>query len=317
MELHENVEERTAMKPIKRIVSTSFWEDEKVVETFSPEDKYFYLYLLTNPHTTQLGVYRLVPKTAAFELGYSKEAVCVLIDRFEKKYGLIKFSRETSEVAIKNYLRHSIVKGGKPVMDCLLKEESSIEDKSLLVYIYNNINNKENINNTVKEYLEHIKIYINDNDNERYVHESYHESYHDSSPSRELKKFNPPSVAEVDEYCLRNNLEYVNPNSFVEFYGSKNWMVGKNKMSNWHMAVSGWNTRSRDRGERKYVRQQIVMPKPIEVHTDRPERWRSCPDSTWSKLRPYAHDDGTFDWSTFDASVLTGEDLAWMRNNGM
>ena len=160
------------MKPIKRIVSTSFWEDEKVVETFSPEDKYFYLYLLTNPHTTQLGVYRLVPKTAAFELGYSKEAVYVLIDRFEKKYGLIKFSRETSEVAIKNYLRHSIVKGGKPVMDCLLKEESSVEDKSLLVYIYNNINNKENINNTVKEYLEHIKIYINDNDNERYVHES-------------------------------------------------------------------------------------------------------------------------------------------------
>ena len=56
---------------------------------------------------------------------------------------------------------------------------------------------------------------------------------------------------------------------------------------------------------------------PEVINPDRPERWRSCPDSTWSKLRPYAHDDGTFDWSTFDASVLTGEDLAWMRNNGM
>ena len=66
------------MKPINRVVSTSFWEDETIVNDFSPEDKYFYLYLITNPHTSQLGIYKLVPKTAAFELGYSKEAVMVL-----------------------------------------------------------------------------------------------------------------------------------------------------------------------------------------------------------------------------------------------
>ena len=168
------------MKPINRVVSTSFWEDETIVNDFSPEDKYFYLYLITNPHTSQLGIYKLVPKTAAFELGYSKEAVKVLLERFETKYDMIRYNDETCEVAIKNYLRHSVVKGGKPVMDCLIKEESRVEDKSLLGYVYDNNIYKDNLNITVKDYLIHLGCLLNkknndndnDNDNERIVHES-------------------------------------------------------------------------------------------------------------------------------------------------
>ena len=168
------------MKPINRVVSTSFWEDEKIVNDFSPEDKYFYLYLITNPHTSQLGVYKLVPKTAAFELGYSKEAVMVLLERFENKYDMIRYNKETCEVAIKNYLKHSVVKGGKPVMDCLIKEESRVEDKTLLEYVYDNNIYKDNLNITVKDYLIHLGNLLNknindndnDNDNERIVHES-------------------------------------------------------------------------------------------------------------------------------------------------
>ena len=43
---------------IKRIVDVSFWTDGKVDE-FSPEDKYFMLYLLTNPFSKQLGIYEI------------------------------------------------------------------------------------------------------------------------------------------------------------------------------------------------------------------------------------------------------------------
>ena len=55
---------------IKRLVDTSLWTDGKVDE-FTPEDKYFMLYLLTNPFTTQLGIYELSIKQAAFQMGYS------------------------------------------------------------------------------------------------------------------------------------------------------------------------------------------------------------------------------------------------------
>lgn len=259
------------MGSVSRVISTSFWEDEKVVTEFSPEDKYFYLYLLTNPHTTQLGIYRLVPKVAAFELGYSIEAVIVLLDRFENKYRMIRFNKATSEVAIKNYLRHSVVKGGKPVFDCLLKEESLVKDKSLLTYIYNNLKDINNLNITINDYINHLReVYINDNDNERIVVRIVDES--SESPKKPVKSrtsFTPPSAEEVMEYCIQNEKWYVDPEMFVSFYGSKNWYVGKNKMTNWHQAVAGWNSRSRDRGERRHLfPSHSEQKQPEEEHID-------------------------------------------------
>lgn len=305
------------MKGISRIVNTNFWLDESVVNDFSPEDKYFMLYLLTNPHTTQLGIYKFVPKTAGFEMGYSQEAVSCLIDRFENKYGIVKYSRKTGEIAIKNYLKYSVVKGGKPVMDCLLKEEEVVEDKSLLRYIYENMKNIDKLNITVKDYINHIPSILNenDNDNERYVDESWT----NRQAPRELKKtnkFEAPSVEEVADYCESNNLEYVNPSAFVEFYGSKNWMVGKNKMTNWHMAVSSWNRRAIERGDRKYL-STGYKKKEIKIFADRPERFQTCPESTWLKLKRYVDSDGNFDWSAYDPSIMNAEDKRWMASVGM
>ena len=157
---------------VKRVVDTEFWNDSKVSDLFSAEDKYFMLYLLTNPHTTQLGIYELSISKASNELGYSKDVVRVLLERFENKYGLIKYNEVTNEIAIKNFLRHSIIKGGKPVMDCLLKEEKKVKDKSLLNYIFNNLSvYGDTLNTTVKEFINNINININnnDNDNERIV----------------------------------------------------------------------------------------------------------------------------------------------------
>ena len=42
---------------IYRNVRLSFWTDNKVIDEFTPEDKYFYLYLLTNPQTNLCGCY--------------------------------------------------------------------------------------------------------------------------------------------------------------------------------------------------------------------------------------------------------------------
>ena len=50
---------------IKRVIDVTFWTDAKTDE-FSAEDRYFYLYLLTNPQSTQLGIYELSIKQAAF-----------------------------------------------------------------------------------------------------------------------------------------------------------------------------------------------------------------------------------------------------------
>lgn len=198
---------------IKRIVDTTFWTDGKVDE-FSPEDKYFMLYLLTNPFSKQLGIYEISIKQAAFQLGYSVDAVNVLIDRFENKYGIIRFSKETNEIAILNFLRHSIVKGGKPVEDCIRKEMTLVKNKSLIDTVFKHLKGREDLNFTVKNiinsYIDNnidndIKNEIdidndgdvendNDNDNERIVPRIVSESSNNSNntqtdPNNALRMF--------------------------------------------------------------------------------------------------------------------------------
>ena len=72
---------------IKRIVDTKFfWTDEKILDNYSAEDRYFLLYLMTNPHTSQVGIYKLPKKIMGFEIGYSKECIETLLTRFSDQY---------------------------------------------------------------------------------------------------------------------------------------------------------------------------------------------------------------------------------------
>ena len=72
----------------------------------SDTKNYGIVYLLTNPFSKQLGIYEISIKQAAFQMGYSVDAFNVLLDRFENKYKIILFSKETNEIAILNFLRY-------------------------------------------------------------------------------------------------------------------------------------------------------------------------------------------------------------------
>lgn len=122
--------------PIKRLIDTRFWSDGQVLDSYSPEDKLFALYLRTNPHSSQLGVYALPRRTMSFEIGYTPEAIAVLLDRFQTKYHDIVYSDATQEVAILGYLKSSIIKGGKPVLDLLKRELEEVVDGDLLLHLH-------------------------------------------------------------------------------------------------------------------------------------------------------------------------------------
>lgn len=211
---------------IKRIVDVQFWNDDKVLEYFSPEDKLFMLYLMTNPHTTQLGIYPINKKHMSFELGYTIDVINVLLDRFENKYKMIKYSNETKEIAIKNYLRHSIIKGGAPVRDCLIKELKQVKDKTLISYVFGNIKGSSTLNMTVTKLIEEYEkengelAYCNskeksnkkendinndnenDNDNEVSLYESSNESF-DILLIEEAERFGIKITSKMTEEKLK------------------------------------------------------------------------------------------------------------------
>jgi hypothetical protein len=51
-----------------------------------------------------------------------------------------------------------------------------------------------------------------------------------------------PSVQEIKDYCIERN-NGIDAEQFFDFYESKNWYVGKNKMKNWQAAVRTWEKR--------------------------------------------------------------------------
>ncbi|MCP1124593.1 DnaD domain protein [Bacillus sp. 3103sda1] len=138
---------------IFRQVQVSFWQDVRVIEEMTSEDKYFYLYLLTNPCTTQIGIYQITKKQIAFDIGYSPEAVNALIDRFEKHHKLIKYNAETRELVVKNWAKYNLNRGGKPIIDCVTKELKDVKDRNLLRLVIPNISN-ESIKNVFLTFID-------------------------------------------------------------------------------------------------------------------------------------------------------------------
>lgn len=187
---------------IKRIVDTSFWQDAVVVDRYTVEDKYFLLYLMTNPHTKQCGIYLLPRKYIAFEMGYSLEVIKSLITRFQNTFKNIVYSEKTQEIAVLNAMKYNIVKGGKPVEDCIKKDIETVMDSSLIFAVYQNMDefwetSTRKIDMSVKEIFKteikrrNTNDNDNDNDNELSYPLTYSDTYHDSSDDSTVEQARP------------------------------------------------------------------------------------------------------------------------------
>ncbi len=60
--------------------------------------------------------------------------------------------------------------------------------------------------------------------------------------SNKKARFKKPSVDDIVDYCKdRNN--NIDAEAFIDFYESKDWKIGKNKMKDWKAAVRTWERR--------------------------------------------------------------------------
>jgi len=118
---------------IYRQVHTSFWQDDFVLE-LTPEEKYFYLYLMTNSKTNQAGVYELPKRVMKFETGYNSETVDRLLTKFIE-YGKIKYDESTKEIFIVNWSKFNWTTSPK-VLTCIKKEVKAVKNNEF----FNNLN---------------------------------------------------------------------------------------------------------------------------------------------------------------------------------
>ena len=116
-----------------RKISVTFWTDSFVGE-LTPEQKYFYLYLMTNDNTTQCGIYETSIRKMSFDTGYNQETVQKLIDFFQE-HNKIRYSKETNEIALINWVKFNDSTSPK-VLACVQKELSKVKNRVLIQYLY-------------------------------------------------------------------------------------------------------------------------------------------------------------------------------------
>jgi hypothetical protein len=116
-----------------RKIHDDFWTDPDI-EELTPEQKFFYIYLITNPNVNQIGLYEFSMRRACFETGYNSDTIGKLLDFFESM-GKIKRSDKTKEILVIKFYHHN--KSNSPKLkthvNTLLTE---VKDTTLIQYIY-------------------------------------------------------------------------------------------------------------------------------------------------------------------------------------
>lgn len=133
----------------------------------------------------------------------------VQMDRDDEKYqSIIKKRREAGKL------------GGRPVKangsSNKAKKANGFSEKQTKAKKPDNVNDNVNDNDIKKESIE-----------------------------KKSSRFLPPTIQDVSEYCREKGYSNVDVERFIDFYSSKGWMVGKNKMKDWKAAVRNWARQGR------------------------------------------------------------------------
>lgn len=75
------------------------------------------------------------------------------------------------------------------------------------------------------------------------------------------KQFIPPTIQETQGYFAEKGCfdALGEANGFIDFYESKGWMVGKNKMKSWKASIRNWLKKSNNNSTRKPGTQSSAM----------------------------------------------------------
>ena len=128
-----------------RNISLSFWTDSKVDDEFTPEDKYFYLYLLTNPHTNICGCYEISMKAMERETGYNSDTINRLIKRMSEIHNVIRYSKTTKEILVLNWSKYNWSSSEK-VIKAVKSVAEYIKSATFKKYILEKLENGKNSN---------------------------------------------------------------------------------------------------------------------------------------------------------------------------
>tara|TARA_R110001632_G_scaffold40545_1_gene101631 strand:- start:244 stop:957 length:714 start_codon:yes stop_codon:yes gene_type:complete len=101
------------------------------------------------------------------------------------------------------------------------------------------------------------------------------------TPEKKVKKvFVKPTLTEVIDFCNETQAN-IDPQDFMDFYESKGWMVGKNKMKCWKSCVRRWKRMEVEKNREKHEKNKAKQAKQNEQLRNRTIE-HQLTDTSWA-----------------------------------
>lgn len=85
-------------------IVADLWEDQKFLDEFTPDEKYVFLYCLTNPHRSYCGCYEISISQISNETGLKRRHVRYILERLQCGHRVLVYNDPTKELLIVDWL---------------------------------------------------------------------------------------------------------------------------------------------------------------------------------------------------------------------
>ena len=232
----------------KRLIDTELWNNEEIIENFTAEDKYFWLYLLTSPHNNICGVFKNSPALIARDMGLHKDTIVNLLYRFEKVHNLIFVDKETNEILILNWYKWNWTRS-EDLMRTINKQMNEIKSKEILELLKERAFIVIGKKTVIRPSQDHTITNTNSITN-NIIEETI----------KKRKDFIPPTLEEIKAYAFeRDRLDLVD--KFYNYYQASDWKDNRGKkVKNWKLKFVSWensNTKPKAQPNSTYEVKQV------------------------------------------------------------
>ncbi|MGG0219889.1 DnaD domain protein [Bacillus mycoides] len=192
---------------VYRNVQVNFWQDEFILD-LTPEERYFYIYLLTGTKTKQCGIYILPKRLAELETGYSMETVEKLLNRFVE-YGKILYDTETKELFIINWLHYNPIFNTN-IEKCVLRELKMVKSKEFLHKFLRKCLEEECKIPLLLQYFGMPEEEVSSNSQQAIIQEKEEvERVEDATSHSEVYKFYEQNISSLSPYIAKELKEWM------------------------------------------------------------------------------------------------------------
>ena len=226
-------------------IQKSFWTDSKVDDDFTPEQKFLYLYLLTNPHTNMAGCYEISTKQMSRETGLPIGVIEDNLSELQNRLHVIYYDISTKELLLINWWKYNW--GSSPkVRTCVSSDIKLIKNKNFKKYL-EKINNGEISSSAL---LDRVSIqYQNSIDTS--CSDSVSDSVSDSAGKYPVKE-------EFMTLCREQSIADKFAESFFERYSANGWTTDNGEaVKNWrNLLLAAWRKQKKQTEPEKQKEKQ-------------------------------------------------------------